>query len=143
MKEFEQYVLREYAAYRIFNLLSPQSFRVRLAKVTYFDSATKKDLGTKFGLLIEDDDDVAKRMEGRLVTQRELLSRLDKDTFTLSAMFEYMIGNLDFSLIAEHNFKLVQRPNLAVFPIPYDFDYSGLVDASYALPPPTRHHHGP
>jgi hypothetical protein len=139
VKEFEQYVLREYAAYKIFNLLSPNSFRVRLARVTYIDTAGNKNLGTKYGLLIEDDSDVAKRMEGRIVTQRELLSRLDKDAFTLVTLFEYMIGNLDMSLAAQHNFKLVQLPNLAVFPIPYDFDYSGLVDASYALPPAGLH----
>ena len=136
VKEFEQYPLREYAAYRIFNLLSPRSFRVRLARVTYFDTAANKTLGTHNGLLIENDEDVAKRMEGRLITQRELLALLDRDAFTLMTLFEYMIGNLDVSIITQHNAKFVQTPNRTVYPIPYDFDYSGLVDASYALPPP-------
>jgi hypothetical protein len=136
VKEVEQYVLREYAAYRIFNLVDPRSFRVRLANVTYVDTATKKTLGPKHGMLIEDDDDVAKRMEGRLVTQRDLLSQLDRDYFTLMAIFEYMIGNLDVSIFAQHNVKLVQVPSRTVFAVPYDFDYSGLVDATYALPPP-------
>jgi hypothetical protein len=139
VKVFEQYVLREYAAYRILNLLTPRSFRARLAKVTYIDSGAKKTLGTKYGILIEDDEDVARRMEGRLVTQTSLFSRLDKDTFTLVTLFEYMIGNLDMSILAQHNFKFVQVPAGAVYPIPYDFDYSGLVDASYALPPPDLH----
>ncbi len=139
VKEFEQYVLREYAAYRIFNLVTPRSFRARLAKVTYADTGTKKNLGTKYGILIEDDDDVAKRLEGRLVTQRDLLSQLDRDWFTLMTIFEYMIGNLDVSIITQHNVKLVQLPARKVYSIPYDFDYSGLVDAAYALPPPDLH----
>ena len=136
VKEFEQYVLREYAAYRIFNLLSPQSFRVRLARATYVDSVTKKNLGTKYAMFIEGDEDVAKRMGGRLVTQPGPQAHLDTDFFTLMTLFEYMIGNLDVSIINEHNVKLVQTPNRTVYAVPYDFDYSGLVDASYAVPPP-------
>lgn len=134
-KEAEQYPLREYAAYRIFNLLTPKSFRARLVKVTYFDTAGNKSMGTHNGILIEDDGDVAKRMEGRIVTQRELLSHLDRDYFTLVTMFFYMIGNLDVSVIEQHNVRLVQTRDRAVYAVPYDFDYSGLVDAPYALPP--------
>lgn len=119
--------------------MTPRSFRARLAKVTYADTGTKKNLGTKYGILIEDDDDVAKRLEGRLVTQRDLLSQLDRDWFTLMTIFEYMIGNLDVSIITQHNVKLVQLPARKVYSIPYDFDYSGLVDAAYALPPPDLH----
>src|SRR5205823_11076206 len=92
-----------------------------------------------YGMLIEEDEDVAKRMEGRLVTQKELFRRLHRDTFTLVALFEYMIGNLDMSIVTQHNFKFVQLPDGSVYPIPYDFDYSGLVDAAYALPPPGLH----
>jgi hypothetical protein len=135
-KEFETYPQREYAAYRIFNLLTPRSFRARLARVTYFDTGTKKSLGTHNGVLIEDDDDVAKRLQGRLTTQRDAFPGLDADAFTLMALFEYMIGNLDVSISAQHNVKLVQMPTRALYAIPYDFDYSGLVDATYAQPPP-------
>src|ERR1044072_481256 len=73
-------------------------------------------------------------MEGRLVTQRDLLSQLDRDWFTLMTIFEYMIGNLDVSIYEQHNVKLVQLPARKGDAIPYDFDYSGLVDAVYALP---------
>ena len=134
-KEAEQYPLREYAAYRIFNLLTPKSFRARLVNVTYFNTAGNKSLGTHHGMLIEDDSDLAKRIEGRIVTQTPLLSRLDRDYFTLVTTFFYMIGNLDVSVIGQHNVKLVQTRDRAVYAVPYDFDYSGLVDTPYALPP--------
>lgn len=135
--EFEQYVLREYAAYQISNLLTARSFRARLARATYVDAATKKSLGTRHAMFIEDDDDVAKRLEGRITEEKDSLRFLDRDAFTLMTVFEYLIGNVDMSIIAQHNVKLVQTPARVVYPVPYDFDYSGLVNAAYALPPPT------
>ena len=142
VKEFEQYVLREYAAYRIYNLLTPRSFRARLAKVTYVDTGSKKHLGTKYGMLIEDDRDVAKRLEGRLITEKALLARLDLDANTLMALFEYMIGNNDLSITSEHNVKFVQMPSGTVFPVPYRFRLfrtrGHLVCAAAAG---ARHHH--
>src|SRR5215467_8083545 len=47
---FEQYVPREYSAYKIFNLMTPRSFRARLAKATYVDEATKKPISNRMAL---------------------------------------------------------------------------------------------
>jgi hypothetical protein len=132
---FEQYVPREYAAYRIFNLLTPISFRVRMAKAIYVDEATKKPIANRMAIFIEDDDDVARRMEGRTTEQQKLVFRqMDYDTATLMTVFEYMIGNTDMSIYLLHNVILVQTPSKKTYPVPYDFDYSGLVDARYAVP---------
>jgi hypothetical protein len=136
VKEFEQYVLREYAAYRIYNLLTAQSFRARLARVTYVDSAKRRSTSTRYAMFIEDDDDVAKRMGGRVTDAKDALAKLDRDAFTRMTLFEYMIGNLDVSILAQHNVRNVQMPAGTVYPVPYDFDYSGLVNATYAQPPP-------
>jgi len=66
--EYEQYLLREHLAYRIFNLLTPlRSFRTRPAKITYVDAETSKTIATRVGMFLEDDGDVARRMEGRTV----------------------------------------------------------------------------
>jgi hypothetical protein len=128
----EEVVLREYAIYRMFNLLTPNSFRARIAKMTYVDSTTSKVIAEEEGLLIEDDDDVAKRMEGRIITlDNALFPRLEQDSLMLMMLFEYMIGNTDFSIMAQHNVRLVLTANVRRFPVPYDFDYSGLVDSGY------------
>lgn len=133
--DIEEYVMREYAAYRIYNLLTPQSFRARVAKVAYVDSVNKKQLGTHSGLFIEDDDDVAKRMEGRITSlERLTFALVDMEAMTRVTVFEYMIGNTDMSLAALHNIQVVQTPAGTRFTVPYDFDYSGLVDAMYAVP---------
>jgi hypothetical protein len=132
---FEQYVPREYSAYRIFNLITPRSFRARLAKATYVDARSKNVLTTRQALFIEDDDDVAKRMEGRIIqTQKLVYGRVNMETLTLMTLLEYMIGNTDWSVYALHNVVLVQLVSGVIHAVPYDFDYSGLVDARYAIP---------
>ena len=133
--DFEQYILKEYLAYRLFNVITHQSFRARLVKVNYVDQATGQATGTRQAMFIEDDGDVAKRMEGRTVAlQRLLFKDVDTDTLMPMMIFEYMIGNTDFSIFALHNVKLVQRPDKSIHPVAYDFDFSGMVHAPYAAP---------
>ena len=56
---------------------------------------------------------------------------------TFVNLFQYMIGNTDWSIPKYHNIKLMVPKNDTLakpYAIPYDFDYCGLVDASYAVP---------
>lgn len=133
--EYRQYLLREYLAYKIFNIVTPQrSFRVRLATINYVDKAGKS-VGTRHGMLLEDEGDVAKRMEGRIVELPRLLFKdVEMDSLMPMMIFEYMIGNTDYSMYALHNVRIVQRPDKTLHPIPYDLDYSGLVNTPYARP---------
>jgi hypothetical protein len=132
--DFEQFILREYLAYRIYNVITKQSFRARLARVSYVDPAGKA-LGTRIGMFLEDDSDVARRLEGRIVElQRLMFDDMDADALMPAMIFEFMIGNTDVSLYAMHNIRVVQRPDRTLHLIPYDFDLSGLVNAPYAIP---------
>jgi hypothetical protein len=133
-KAYEQYTMREYLVYRIFNLLTPRSFRARLAKVTYVEAASGKPLTTRYGMFLEDDDDVARRMDGRVAELfNASFKELDADSQTMMFLFEYMIGSTDLSVVRLHNIRLVQDRARGLYPVPYDFDLSGLVDTSYAL----------
>jgi hypothetical protein len=133
--EYEQYILREYLAYRIFNVITHRSFRARLARVSYVDRASGKPAGTRLGMFLEQDSDVARRMEGRIVELPRLkFEELDMDTLMPMMIFEYMIGNTDFSIYALHNVRVVQRQDKSLHPVPYDFDFSGLVNPPYAVP---------
>ena len=103
--------MREYLAYKVFNQMTAKSVRARLAKVTYVDSATGKPMGTRAGIFLEDDGDVAKRMGGRTVElPRVQFKDVDSDTLNAMMLFEYMVGNTDFSLYALHNVVFVQTP---------------------------------
>jgi hypothetical protein len=133
--DYEQYVLKEYLAYKMFNLLTQKSFRVRLVKGTYVDSKSGKAVATRYGVFLEHDNDVARRMEGRIIgIPRVVFADLDQDTLTQMMVFEYMVGNTDFSIFANHNVRLVQTPDRKIYPVPYDFDISGLVHPPYATP---------
>ena len=123
--------------YRIYGLLSPYAFRARLAKVTYVNAADGKPLTTRYGMFIEDDSDVARRAGARSIDlPRTLFKDLDQNTLMTMSLFEYMIANTDVSIYKLHNVKLLVTESHAEYPVPYDFDYSGLVDTPYAIPNP-------
>lgn len=132
---FDQYVLKEYLTYQLQRLVSPQSFRARLARATYVEAGSGKKLTTRYGLWLENDEDVARRMGGRIVAlQRLQFKDVDPAALDRMMLFNYMIGNTDFSLYALHNVKIVQDPTRALYTVPYDFDLSGFVNPPYAAP---------
>lgn len=145
---FQDYSLLEYAAYRLYNVLTPQSFRVRLAEVDYVEAATGALRIRRYGFLIEDADDMAERNDLKKIEIAAIERRqLNSSATGRSDLFQYMIGNLDWSNIAApqgqdccHNIKLLGAASGSIsnlVPVPYDFDSSGFVNAPYALPPPS------
>ena len=141
---YEQFVLREYLAYRVLNELTNNSFRVRLLRVTYVDTEDNKENPPRWAFLIEHKKRLAKRIERKpLNVERIHPTALDGDQLNLVSVFQYLIGNTDFSPIATaegqtccHNFVLLNDETRPVLPVPYDFDQSGFVDAPYAQPDP-------
>lgn len=134
-RTYEEYVPREHAVYRIHNLLTEVSLRTRLARISYKDERSSAAPYTTWGLIIEDEDDAARRVGGRIVElRRGTFADLDPDQTRTLALFEYLIGNTDWFLYALHNVRLVQVPHGPPVPMGYDFDHSGLVSARYAKP---------
>ena len=137
--ESDQFILREYLAYRIGNIVTPRSFRARLAHVTYVDSEKRKTLTTRYAIFLEDDDDVARRLEGKIVDRELTFQQLHPVAVLQMTLFEFMIGNTDYSIFGRHNVRIVEHGSGLVYPIPYDFDVSGLVNVQYARPDPRLH----
>jgi hypothetical protein len=133
---YEQNLMEEYLAYRIYNQLTDLSFEVRLARITYEDTSGEDDPVTRFGFLIEDKDGLADRVEGKVIeAQGGNPSDFVMDQLGLLYLFQFMIGNVDWGIGSTHNVEVLLKDR-AYFPIPYDFDWSGLVDAPYAGPNP-------
>ena len=140
---FQQYILREYLAYRFYNQITDYSFRVRLLEVTYIDSAKSGRSVTRSAFLIEDRDEMAKR-NGAKVVKVESIGRhdLEPEVANLHELFQFMIGNTDWSALFGpegdlccHNTVLIKaQGSRHIIPVPYDFDNSGLVNAPYAEP---------
>jgi hypothetical protein len=132
---YQQYTLKEYLANRLLNTLTPRSLRVRLARVTYVDKDPGKKPYTKLGLFFEDADDMAKRVEAReLPVPRQMFKFVDQDQLMFMSLFQYMIGNTDYSILMLHNVIMLDDAKGVRLTVPYDFDYSGLVNAHYAVP---------
>ncbi len=138
----QQYLLMEYSAYLLLNQLTPLSHKARLATVDYTEPNGKVS-ASRWGFFIEDLDDVARRngLSEARVGDRISAAQLDGANAARTALFMYMIGNLDWSMRAGpqgegccHNSRLLSG-GPALIPVAYDFDYSGLVDAPYAIPP--------
>lgn len=130
----EQDLLEEYLVYRIYNQLTDVSFRVQLARITYLDTSGESDPVRRMGFLIEDDDALGVRLGGIMVdVTRSIPTDFVLDQISLMYVFQFMVGNVDWGTGVGHNVRVVNR-NFEYLPIPYDFDWSGFVDAPYAAP---------
>lgn len=139
----EQTMLREYAAYRLYNLVTPESLKVRLAYITYADDGN--EVTKRLGFFIEDADDAARRLGMKEVDTGDIpVNALNLEDAARYGVFQYLIGNTDWAMVVGpnpldccHNTRLLGPTKGAkddLTPVPYDFDNSGIVDAPYAFP---------
>jgi hypothetical protein len=137
-KSDDQNLLKEYMIYKIYNMITDNSFRVRLLNMDYKDSSGTKKTITEHAFLVEDISQLAKRNGCDDWTDRKFpTERTDRRQMAIVAVFEYMIGNTDWSVPVAHNIKLIhsKTDSLALpIVIPYDFDFSGLVNTGYGAP---------
>ena len=137
--QYEQFLLVEYLTYKALNLLTDHSFKVRLLTIQYLDG--DKDLGTFSGFLIEHKNNLAARINRKVVEPVSIVPRqLEPEHASIVELYQLMIGNTDFSLLKGptgdvccHNAVLYEN-NGNYQPIPYDFDSTGLVNPPYAVP---------
>jgi hypothetical protein len=130
----EDYVIREWLVYKIYNLVTPLSFKARLVSVELYDTKKKKSTSPFYGILLEEDHQMAKRNQDVLIKRQLRPEQTDSTAFLKMAMFEYLVGNTDWS-VQYQNIKLIGPDSLAIpVPVPYDFDHAGLVSPPYAKP---------
>jgi hypothetical protein len=137
---YEQYVLQEFQLYRVYRLVTPASHAVRLLRLSYADSASKKVLATRYAFITEEPATLAARLHA---SETKITGAGPGDIEplhgVLASVFQYMIGNTDWAVSALHNVELVQLPTGDYWPIIYDFDFSGAVNARYATADPRLH----
>lgn len=135
----EKYVLREFYAYKVYNQLTPKSFKVRLVRLTIIDDSDKpKNYASFLGFLIEEEEQMAKRNQ-MAALDKELVKpeSIELDDFLRMSVFQYLIGNTDWSIQYRQNIKLIiPSENQKPVAVPYDFDHAGIVRPPYAMPAP-------
>jgi hypothetical protein len=133
----EQYLLKEYVTYKIYNLLTDMSFRVRLLNINWIDSEDRAKKVTEHAFLMEDIKDLAERNNCIDAKDMRPTEATNRRQMTIVALFQYMIGNTDWSVAVNHNIRLIQSKIDSLhkpYAVPYDFDYAGLVNTDYAVP---------
>ena len=137
-KLYEDYILNEYLIYKMYNVITDNSFRVRLLKIKYIDTGRNNREVISWAFMIEPKKMLAKRMDA-LSIERDNLKYRHTDSISVDKMFlfQYMIGNTDFALNNRHNIKIFKykdhtKPKLIL--VPYDFDFAGLINTQYANP---------
>lgn len=129
----DEYILREYLAYKLYQIVSPESYRVQLLRVKYRDSKSSRAF-THYAILLEDEDELAERLGGKVCeacfsTPKE---RFLADNINTHDLFQYLIGNTDWSTDLGRNVKLLEQSDGKFIAVPYDFDFSGFVSTVYA-----------
>lgn len=126
-------VLKEFLAYKIFELISPYHFDTKLLSIQLKEEKKGKNIDHGLmGIFIQDDKKTASINQGNLIKRHVHPNNQDPLSSARNAMFQYLIGNTDYSIAYQHNEKLFFIDDKIV-PVPYDFDMSGLVNASYAV----------
>ncbi|HSC13535.1 MAG TPA: hypothetical protein VLI71_00355 [Gammaproteobacteria bacterium] len=131
----EQYVLKELVAYGIYNELTDKSFRVRLARVRFELAGRRPRTVERYAFFTEHFDSLAARNGAQFWPTENFDPRTgDAAQLATVELFEFMIGNTDWSLVRGHNIAHLRDADNTVAAVPYDFDFSGIVNASYATP---------
>jgi hypothetical protein len=142
--KWEEYIVLEYLVYRIYNLITPESYRVRPARIVYVEQDSSKATEPRFSILLEHKRLLNKRLGTQSLQVPKLApADLNPVTASLLEMFAYLIGNTDWSALqgpaAEgccHNVHVFAPKGQGVatgtvVPVAYDFDQTGFVNPSY------------
>ena len=136
----EQWVIKEFLVYKLFQLFTEKSFKARLVRFTFDDNSDSIKSYKQYGFILEDVDDLAKRVNCKEAGDQKIMTEeTNRQHTTLINLFQYMVSNSDWNVPSRHNVKLIvpkDSPNAKPYLIPYDFDYCGAVNALYAEPAP-------
>ena len=131
---YDQFILKEYLAYKLYQEISPYSFQVQLVRLHYQNPDGLPAYPPAVAFLVENTEELVARVGGRK-NKTDVMSRnaLDSESLLKVCLFQYMIGNTDWFIQNRHNLEFIAVPgHPLLITVPFDFDYSGLVSAPYA-----------
>ncbi len=126
----------EYFIYKLYEQFTPAHHRAKLVSITYINTANGKELQRQ-AIFLEDEKELAERLGGELSEDSFGLpdSAFQEENLKFLSLFQYFIGNSDWSIVMLRNLKLIKPNDGSRFLlVPYDFDFSGVVNARYAQP---------
>lgn len=147
--QFLQYLAKELTTYKIYNLISPYSLKVKMVNITYIDEQNEIKTIQNGAFLIEDIDKLAENQNMKEYDGKLSDTEVDQDNLLQLSVFQFMIGNTDWIIALSKNLKFITDGEVYI-PVPYDFDYTAIVGTNYnvgggisILVPPVRKFKGP
>jgi hypothetical protein len=139
-RDKDKLIVREYLCYQFYQKISPYYFNTRLISLDITDYSKKKpEKIPSVAFFIEDVDPIAERNNATEIKGSTLVpGRFNAKESVRNDLFQFMIGNIDWSAVYQHNIRVIKSGNDPFIAIPYDFDMSGFVNAPYAQS--TREH---
>lgn len=135
-REYREYVFAEYIMYKMYALISPYSFNVRLVRISYIDEADPDNIISSYGFLIENMEHLAIRNHASEADEEAYQQQdMIPEIMAKVAVFQYMVGNVDWQA-GYHNVKVLvtdEDPDGPAIPVPYDFDQTGFVNPEYGV----------
>jgi hypothetical protein len=141
--KYDEFVLREYLVYKLYNVLTDSSFKVRLLRVNYIDTEKKRKPLIQYGIFIEPKSLLASRNHSVEVESMNLTqNHIQPEIMDRVAIFNYMVANWDWAVQSLHNILVLKSLSYSAsglgIAVPFDFDLTGIVDPDYNLPPPEK-----
>jgi Ni,Fe-hydrogenase maturation factor len=135
-KSNQEKLYQEYFLYTLYQIIDSLGVRSKLVDIQILNEKNEKE-EEYTGFIVEDEDSYALRTDAKIVDSRARLNStvLERKPFLLMYFFQYMIANTDWSVGNRHNVIIAKLPQYTrVVALPYDYDYSGFVGQSYAVP---------
>jgi hypothetical protein len=134
-ESYNQLILKEYLAYKLWELVSPYYLKTQLIRLHYQNADGTEAHETSPAFLVENTEELCNRINAREYMNKVISKgAVDRQPFLRLCLFEFMIGNTDWYIPNRHNIEFLGVPGYKLLvTVPYDFDYSGLVNAPYAI----------
>ncbi len=131
--EGQENLQEERLCYQVYETLTPYAYRTIWLTVIYNDEQNPGNQISSTGFFLEPDEDITNRLG---IVEKKIYNvspdSLHFQTYSNAAAFNFLIGNMDWSIIMSRNAKLFYDSMASYYIlIPYDFDYCNVVSASY------------
>lgn len=133
-KKYTTWMYKEHLVYQMYNLITDVSYRTQVVDVIFEDLETGKVTQSFEAFIIEDKEELAHRFNAEVPDTCVAPPLLNQEMYKCFQVFQFFIGNTDWLLTTCHNVEILKTSELGLFPVPYDFDFSGMVNTTYAIP---------
>jgi len=135
LKEARNYLRKEFLIYQLLYAFDTSFFQTKWMEISYRDIQPNAKSINAPSFIIEDKEELASRKNYKICDcSGSTFQEFDQKNLALVSIFQFLIGNADWDIPMMRNIEILINEEGQKILVPYDFDYSGLVNPSYGLP---------